>query len=337
MVMALLLGLMLVSTILSLLLFVPFIDFLYRIRMQKRNKETLDMFGERVHVLDKFTAWKVGTPHGGGVLILLVVTALTIGAYGILNVTVNPWMAAVLFIGFVGFGLLGLLDDVRKLRNTSSGFFGLTFLQKFAIQWMLALMIACILQAQLHYSFLFVHYFGVVQLGVVTIPFLAFVIVSFSNAVNITDGIDGLATGLLIICLMAFLTISASQLDLPLGIFIAILIGGLLAFLYFNIFRARVTMGDTGALSLGAVLAVVGLLTGKIIAMSVIGAVFIIEVATSALQLLSWKYRKKPLFPASPLHLWLQNIGWEEAKVAQRLWIVGVFFALVGLYIAFIR
>ncbi len=332
-----LLGLITLSTIISLLLFVPFIDFLYSIRMQKMNKDTRDMFGEKVNIFDKFNAWKVGTPHGGGLLIMLVTTVLTLWAYGLFGVNVNPWVAAVLFIAFIGFGLLGLLDDIKKLTHKSSGFFGLGFVPKFIIQWVLALSIAYILQAHLGFHFLFIRGLGLVQLGFLSIPFIAFVIVAFANAMNITDGVDGLAGGLTLICLIAFLAISANQLDQPLGIFIGILMGAIGAFLYFNVYKARIFMGDVGALSLGAVLAVIGLLTGKILALSFIGAVFIIEAASSGIQLLSWKFRKKPVFPASPLHLYLQNKGWEEPKVTMRLWLLGSLFAIIGLYIAFIR
>jgi len=113
--------------------------------------------------------------------------------------------------------------------------------------------------------------------------------------------------------------------------------GSTAAFLYFNIYKARIWLGDVGSLSLGAVLAVTGLLTGKIIAVGVIGGVFILEVGSSAIQLLAKKYLHRRIFPVAPLHLYLQKRGWEEPKIVMRFWLLGFFFAILGVYLAFIR
>jgi phospho-N-acetylmuramoyl-pentapeptide-transferase len=136
--------------------------------------------------------------------------------------------------------------------------------------------------------------------------------------------------------MIAFLIISSRQLDVSLGVFIALLIGSVTAFLYFNIYKARIWLGDTGSLALGACLAVIGLLTGKIPALAIIGGFFVIEAGSSLVQLLSKKYLGRKLFAASPLHLYLQKRGWEEPKIVMRAWIVGLCFAVIGLYIAFI-
>jgi phospho-N-acetylmuramoyl-pentapeptide-transferase len=175
------------------------------------------------------------------------------------------------------------------------------------------------------------------QIGVFFIPFAAFVIVAFVNAFNITDGLDGLASGLLLICLLALLAISSQILDSTLGIFIAVLMGSIGAFLYFNIYKARLWLGDTGSLSLGAVLAVIGLLTGKTLAIGVLGGVFVLEVASSMLQLTSKRFFGRKILPAAPLHLWLLKRGWEEPKIVMRAWIIGFFLAMLGLYLAFVH
>ena len=205
-----------------------------------------------------------------------------------------------------------------------------------ASQWILALIIASVIHFQLGYSFVFIRGIGLTPIGILFIPFSAFVIVSFVNAFNIADGLDGLASGLCLICLAAFLAITATQLDKSLGIFIALLLGSIAAFLYFNIYKARIWLGDVGSLSLGASLAVIGLLTGKVLALGLIGGVFVVEVGSSLLQILSKKYLGKRILPAAPLHLYLQKRGWEEPKIVMRAWLIGVFFALLGLYIAFI-
>jgi len=332
-----LLGLTISSFFVTAILLVPFIDFLYRIKLRRQNQVTKDMFNKRTPIFDKFNSWKVGTPTGGGILIILVVIICTLWAYGVFNVALKPWEIFVIFFSFISFGLLGFYDDIKKMINIREGFFGLRFRHKFIIQWVLAFIIASIFYFQLSYSFLFIHGFGVINIGWLFIPFAALVIVSFVNAVNITDGLDGLAAGLLLICLIAFLVITEAALDKSLGIFIAVLMGSLGAFLYFNIYKARLWLGDVGSLSLGAVLAVVGLLTGKVLALAIIGGIFVAEAGSSLIQLLGKRYLGRKIFPVAPLHLFLQNRGWEEPKIVMRAWLIGFFLAILGVFIALIR
>jgi phospho-N-acetylmuramoyl-pentapeptide-transferase len=295
------------------------------------------MFNNPTPTFDKFNNWKVGTPFGGGILIIIVVSVLTLWAYGILDTDVKTWEVIAIMLTFIGFGALGFYDDIKKLVNGHGGFFGLRFRHKFIIQWILALAVASILYFKLGYFYIFIRGFGLAYFGFLFIPFAAFVIVAFANAFNIADGLDGLASGLLLICLGAFLAITSNQLDQPLGIFIAVLMGSIGAFLYFNIYKARIWLGDVGALSLGAVLGVIGLLTGKIIALAFIGGVFIIEIASSLIQIISKKFFHKKVFPVSPFHLLLMKKGWDEPKIVMRAWLLGFLFAILGLYIAFVK
>ena len=335
--MAQILGLMLLSLFITFILLIPFIDFLYKLKIRRQKQKTVDIFDNPTPLFDKYHAWKQGTPFGGGILIIAVVSILTLWSLGILNASVDLWEVFVLLFTFISFGLLGFYDDLKKLANGKGSLFGLRFRYKFLIQWILALIIGTILYTQLGYTFIFIKGFGLASLGFLFIPFAAFVIVSFANAFNIADGLDGLASGLLLICLGAFLVISGNQLDESLGIFIAVLMGSLAAFLYFNIYKARIWLGDVGSLSLGAVLAVIGLLTGKIIALAFIGGVFVIEVGSSLVQILSKKILGRKILPVSPFHLYLQKIGWDEPKIVMRAWLLGFLFAILGLYIAFIR
>lgn len=330
-----LLGLTILSFFITAILLVPFIDFLYKIKLKRQNQETRDMFNKKTPWFDKFNAWKVGTPFGGGLLIILVSSILTFWAYGILNTQVKLAEIFVIFFAFISFGLLGFYDDLKKMINSKDKFFGLRFRQKFIIQCILALIIAIIFYWQLNYDFIFIHGYGIVKIGLLFIPFAAIVILTFTNAFNITDGLDGLASGLFLICLVAFLVIN-QQLDQPLGIFIAILLGCVTAFLYFNIYKARLWLGDVGSMSLGAILAVIGLLTGKVLALVIIGGIFIAEVSSSLIQILGKKYFDRKIFPVAPLHLYLQKRGWEEPKIVMRAWIIGIFLAIVGIFIAFI-
>jgi len=329
---------MLLSLFITFILFIPFIDFLYKLKIRRQKQKTVDIFDNPTPYFDKFHSWKQGTPFGGGLLIIAIVSVLTLWSLGLLNVPVNLWEVFVLLFTFISFGVLGFYDDLKKLANgKGSLFFGLRFRYKFLIQWILALIIATVLYTQLGYTFIFIKGFGLASLGFLFIPFAAFVIVSFTNAFNIADGLDGLAPGLLLICLGAFLAISQDQLDQTLRVFIAVLMGSLAAFLYFNIYKARIWLGDVGSMSLGAVLAVIGLLTGKIIALAFIGGVFVIEIGSSLIQILSKKFLGRKILPVSPLHLYLQKMGWDEPKIVMRAWLLGFFFAILGLYIAFIR
>lgn len=331
-------GFAILSFFITVILLVPFIDFLYKIKLQRAKQKTRDMFNRRTPIFDKFNAGKVGTPFGGGLLIIFVVTILTLWTYGLFAVQVKFWELFVLLFSFIGFGALGFYDDLKKIipGSANNPFFGLRFRYKFAIQCILALIIGSIFYFQLGYSFIYIHWLGQFPLGIIYIFFAAFVIVSFVNASNITDGLDGLASGVFLISMIAFLTISYALLDQFLALFISILIGTVAAFLYFNIFPARLWLGDVGSLALGATLAVIGLLTGKVGAVAVIGGVFVFEVASSLVQLSSKKFLGRKLLPVAPLHLYFLQKGWGEPKVVMRAWLIAIVFAILGLYIAFI-
>lgn len=338
--MAQLLGLTLLSLFITLILIIPFIDFLYKVKLRRQNQTTVDPFNKPTPLFDKFNQWKVGTPFGGGLLIILVTTILFLWSFGMLKISIHPWELLVILFTFVSFGLLGLYDDAKKLvggGDKKFAFFGLRFRYKFLVQVVLALVPATILYSQLGYSFLFIRGIGLTDIGFLYIPFAAFVIVSFANAFNIADGLDGLASGLLIIALVSFLAISYSNLDQGLGAFIAILMGSVAAFLYFNIYKARIWLGDVGSMSLGASLAIIGLLTGRTLAVAVIGGVFVLEVGSSLIQLFSKKFFGRRILPVSPLHLYFLKKGWDEPKVVMRAWLLGSFFAILGLYLALLK
>ena len=338
------LGLILLSFFVISILLVPFINLLYKIKLQRQKQVTRDIFEVRTPIFDRLHAHKIGTPVGGGALVILVVTVLYLivinlmPAIGLERTAVYPFASEVkiLLFTFLSFGVLGAYDDLRKtlgLRKTR--FWGIRFRYKFLIQWILALLIAAVLYFQLGIDIVNVRFFDILDLGIFYIPFAAFVIVAFANAVNISDGLDGLAAGLLLISLVVLLIMSRSILDTTLATFLGLWIGALIAFLYFNIWPARIWLGDVGVLSFGATLAVCGLLLGKPLALAVIGGVFVVEVASSSLQLLSKKFRGKKIFEVAPLHLWLQNKGWQEPKIVFRFWLAQTMFAVLGLWLSF--
>jgi len=343
--MSLLLSALLFSWFISSLLFIPFIKLLYHWKFQRLQQKTRDVFNMRTPIFDKLHQGKAGTPVGGGALIIAVTTilfpiVLLILKYFWVTITsVYPGIPEVkiLLFTFISFGLLGLVDDIKKTFSWVSGnFFGLRLRHKLVLEILLASIVGFWMVYDLKIGIINVPVLGVLHVGWWYVPFAAFVIIAFANAFNITDGLDGLASGVLMIALAAFWVVSASILDTPLSIFIALWLGCLIAFLYFNIYPARIWLGDVGALSFGATLAVVGLLLGKAPALVIMGGIFVVEVASSLLQLLAKKFLGRKIMSVAPFHLWLQYNGWPEPKIVMRFWIISVVLAILGLWLSII-
>jgi phospho-N-acetylmuramoyl-pentapeptide-transferase len=343
---ALFLGILIFSFTITSCAVIPFINLLYQLHFRRQKQKTLDAFGKRTLIFDKFHADKAGVPVGGGLLVVVMVSLLfsmmlpVLNYFGIDVTSIHRNSQAeinILFFTFLSFAILGLYDDLKKFfRFRDSKFFGLRMRQKLILQIVLAVIIACMLYFQLGISILHIPFVGTINLGGFYIPFAAFVIVAFANAVNVTDGLDGLATGLLMFSLFGLWVLSSTILDVPLSVFIALWLGSLISFLYFNIFPARIFMGDVGSMAFGATLAVIGLLLGKVLALMVIGFVFVIEIASSLLQLLSRKYLKKKIIPAAPLHLTFQEKGWPEPKIVQRAWLLQIMLTIFGVWLTVI-
>ncbi len=342
-VLPLVLGLIIFSFFITSLLVVPFINFLYKTKLIRREEG-----GKKKVLFDKLHDIKAGTPTGGGVLIIGIVTVLfalslfLINRFGIYIHSAFDIEKElfVIFFTFISFGLLGLLDDLVKTfgkpQGAMSTVFGLTKKQKLGLQIVLALIDSYFMFSVLGIHILHLPLFGVINLGPLYIPFAAGVILFFTNAYNFTDGLDGLASGLLVIYLLSYIFITAGILDTNLFVFIAVWLGSMIAFLYFNIYPARVFMGDAGALSFGATIAVIGLLTGNVATLFVIGGIFVIEAASSAIQIFAWKFFKKRVFPLAPIHHTFLALGWEEPKIVMRAWIAGIILAIFGLWLAVI-
>ncbi|MBI1862600.1 phospho-N-acetylmuramoyl-pentapeptide-transferase [Candidatus Microgenomates bacterium] len=336
-----------ISFIIHAVLIVPFINFLYRIKAQRADQKTKDAFNKSTPIFDKFNKHKAGTPVGGGLLIITVTLSLFLFVL-FLFVSFNqpirtnfPSIAGeilILLFTFMSFGLLGVYDDLTKMFFwRKKGHFGLRLRHKLILETVLGLVIGYWLYASLKIDIIHVPFLGVYHIGVFYILFAAFTIISFANAVNMTDGLDGLATGVLMIALTSFWIIAASIIDVPTSIFIAIWLGGLMAFLYFNIPPARIFLGDTGSLSFGASFAVVGLILGKAFTLPLIGGIFLVEISSSFIQLMSRRFRHKKAFAAAPYHLFLQQRGWEEPKIVMRFWLISILLSVFGLMLAFMK
>ncbi len=330
-----LLGLVLLSFIATSICMVPFIDLVYLLK-RKFARVTLDIKSSQTPIHDKLMRQDETTPSGAGILLVSILVIFSVG-YALINPAVDKVRMMVLLFSLVSFGSLGLIDDIKLIIVRRKGkFLGLGRGKMLLIQLLLALVVGFLLYFILGINNLYIAGLGNFIIGAWYIPLVAFVIVSFANAYNISDGLDGLSAGLLLICLFAFLALASAALDLTLASFIGIWIGTLFAFLYFNVWPARIFLGDAGSFSFGATLAVAGLLTGKILALAIIGGMFVVIVASSLIQILSKKIFGRRVLSVAPLHMHFRYIGWEEPKIVTRFWLMQGLFAIFGLWIAFL-
>lgn len=332
--MTLLLGLVLLSFITASIFMVPFIDLLFYLKRRFERNQKDDKKKSETPIHDALMKADEGIPSGGGILLILILVILSIG-YSLISPTADKAGLKILLFTIVSFGSLGLLDDIKLILTRRKGkFLGLGRKEMLVIQVVLAILVSAMLYFMGGLNNIYIWGLGNFVINAWYIPLAAFVIVAFANAYNISDGLDGLSAGLLLICLFAFLALTAQGLDLTLASFIGIWIGLLFAFLYFNVWPARIFLGDAGAFAFGATLAVVGLLTGKILALAIIGGMFVIIVASSLIQILSKKVIKKKILPVSPIHMYFKYIGWEEPKIVTRFWLAQGILAILGLWIA---
>lgn len=329
-----LLFLVLLSFVATSIFMVPFIDLLFYLK-RRFEKSLPDRSKSQTPIHDELMRGDVRVPSGGGILLIFILVMLSITYTFFGSRAIDLTSLKILLFTLLSFGALGFVDDIKLIFTKRSGkFMGLGRKQIFLIQIFLALVSGSMLYFMAGLNNLYITGLGNFVIDFWYIPLAAFVIVAFTNAYNISDGLDGLSGGLLIICLFAFLGITSQSLDLTLASFIGIWIGTLLAFLYFNIWPARIFLGDGGAFGFGATLAVVGLLTGKILALAIIGGMFVVIVGSSLLQILSKKILQRKILPVSPIHMYFKYIGWQEPKIVTRFWLAQALFAIFGLWIA---
>lgn len=285
-------------------------------------------FGKQIRIEGpEAHAVKAGTPTMGGMLIVVVVMFLAMAMRLEDESTLTPMLT------LVGVGILGALDDYVNVRTG----FGMRGRLKLVWQTVVAVLAAIYIQRHFDLTGVNVPLVGQFEIPVLLlIAFIAFAIVAASNAVNLTDGLDGLASGVLVFSFVAYLLIAlvsvpglkVSQPEL--AVFCALLIGALMGFLWFNVHPAQIFMGDAGALGLGATLAVVAVVTGQLLLLVIIGLVFVAETVSVILQIGSYQLRGKRIFRMAPLHHHYELLGWAEEKITLRFWIVSALAALLG-------
>ena len=317
------------SFILAMLL-TPFYTFLaYRYKFWKRQR-TESTTGEALTVFAKLHANKFrrNIPTMAGVIFVISITVITL----IFNLDRGQtWLPLAAILGGAA---VGLLDDVINLKGLGGGVAGLRSSIKFALITAIGVMLGWFFYAKLGIDVVHVPFMGDLALGWLIIPLFAFAVVATGNAVNITDGLDGLAGGLAASAFGAFGVIALLQGQFILAGFCITVVGALLSYIWFNIFPARFFMGDVGSFALGTSLGVVSMLTNTFFLLPIIAIVFVVEAGSSSIQILSKKIRKKKIFLSAPLHHHLEASGWPETKVTMRFWVIGNVAAFLGVLLA---
>jgi phospho-N-acetylmuramoyl-pentapeptide-transferase len=273
---------------------------------------------------------KSGTPTMGGLIILIALSLSAIFISMYFDVLSNR--TYVLLFVTICFGVIGFLDDyikVVKKRNL-----GLTSKQKFICQVIVSIIVFFAIRTMGVSTSISIPGTNIdFDLGFIYVLLIIFMLVGTSNAVNLTDGLDGLVSGTAAIAFGAYAVLAYNQQQLDVAIFSIAVVGAVLGFLVFNAHPAKVFMGDTGSLALGGALAAIAIVTNLEILLVIIGGVFVIETLSVMIQVASFKTTGKRVFKMSPLHHHYELSGWSEWRVVVTFWFVGLLFALLGIYI----
>lgn len=327
--------------ILALLATPFFIKFLYKYNLGKniRSDGSTPLFS-------KMHAGKLGTPTMGGILVwgtVLVMASIIwvcdrifdIQSFHPLNFLTRK--ETLLPLGaFVGASLVGLADDwldIKKLGHKGRGF---AFRFKVFLYAIVASIGAWWFYYKLGFDYITIPFGGVIHLGWLFIPFFILTVIATSFAVNQTDGLDGLAGGVLLIAFFAFSIIAFSEGRTNLASFLGAVCGSLLAFLWFNVYPAKFFMGDTGSMGLGVLLAVVAFLTNSVFLLPIIGFIFVLEAASTIIQIFSKRVLKRKVFLSAPIHHHFEASGWPETKVTMRFWIISSVMSIIGVITYFV-
>lgn len=303
--------------------------FAYRYRFWKKQRsESTD--GKKLEVFTKLHAAKFrrNIPTMAGIIGVVSIVIITL----LLNLdrsqTYLPLAA------LVGGGIVGLIDDLINIRGLGGGVAGLRSGLKFTLITLIGVGLGWFFHVKLGVSSFHMPFIGDFSIGWLIIPLFAFAVVATGNAVNISDGLDGLAGGLLAISFATFGVIALLQGNGMLAGFCFTVVGALLSYLWFNIYPARFFMGDVGSFAFGVSLGVVAMLTDTLFLLPVIGSVFVLEAGSSLIQIASKKFFGRKVFISAPVHHHLEATGWPETKVTMRFWVIGCIMAFLGFLLA---
>lgn len=316
--------------LLSMVLTPIYTHFAYKYKFWKKQKETT-VDGKKLPIMTKLHAHKFNRafPTMAGLIGVLAVTVMTC----IFNLDRGQtWLP---LAGFLGGAAVGMIDDLINVFGSGKGAAGLRGPVKFILISIVGLTLGWFFAYKLGWTTMLIPFVGSVEIGIIGIILIfAFAVVATSNAVNITDGLDGLSGGLSIAAYGAFGVIALFQGNMLLFGFCLTIVGWLLSYIWFNVPPARFMMGDTGSFALGAGLGVVAMMTNSFLLLPIIGLPFVVETASSLIQLMSKKIFHKKVFISAPLHHHLEAKGWGEAKVVMRFWIIAGVCAIIGVFLA---
>jgi phospho-N-acetylmuramoyl-pentapeptide-transferase len=301
----------------------------YRYKFWKRQR-TESTTGELLKVFTKLHAnkFKRNIPTMAGMVFVFAIVVITL----LLNLDrAETWLP---LAALVSGAFVGLIDDVINIRGGGKGVAGLRSSLKFLMITAIGLALGWFFFEKLGFSAVHIPFVGPWELGWLIIPIFAFVVVATGNAVNISDGLDGLAGGLAAIAFGSFGIIALLQGNGIMAGFCFTVVGALLSYLWFNIYPARFFMGDVGSFALGTSLGVVAMLTDSLFILPIIGLVFVVEAGSSLIQIFSKKVFKRKIFISAPIHHHLEAIGWPETKVTMRFWIIAAVCSFVGVMLA---
>jgi phospho-N-acetylmuramoyl-pentapeptide-transferase len=318
-----------VAFIVAMALTPLYTDLAYRYKFWKKQRDT-STTGEKLLVFVKLhqEKFKRNIPTMAGIIGVVSIIVVTC----VMNLdraeTYLPLAA------LIGGGIVGLLDDIINIRGQGTGVAGLRSGVKFMMITALGVALGYWFFQNIGVDAIHIPFLGDIQLGWAIIPVFAFAVVATGNAVNISDGLDGLAGGLLSASFGAFGLIALLQGQFMLAGFCFTVVGALLAYLWFNIYPARFFMGDVGSFAFGTSLGVVAMMTNCFLLLPVIGILFVIEAGSSAIQIFSKKVFKRKVFVSAPIHHHLEAKGWPETKVTMRFWVISSVAAAVGVLMA---
>ena len=321
-------------------LLTPFLThFLFKYRLGKQIRT------EGAPVFAKIHGSKEGTPTMGGILIWGVTLILALG-FWILSLFFDGVFSNLNFLSrsqtFLPLGALifsaifGFMDDLLGIFRIGPKGGGLSMKYKIALYTAIAAIGAYWFYFKLEWDIFYVPFLGNFSVGFWYLPIFIFIIVATAFSANETDGLDGLAGGVLLFAFAAFGALAFTQEHYDLAAFTGVIVGALLAFLWFNIYPARFFMGDTGAMSLGVTLGIVAMLTNAAMLLPLIAFILVLESGSVIVQMFSKKFRGKKIFLSTPIHHHFEALGWPSYKVTMRFWVLSVIFAIIGVILAVI-
>ncbi len=313
--------------------------FLYKYKLGKKIRD-----GQDAPIMAKMHEHKSGTPTMGGILIWLTVLILALLFFYLAKWTNLEIFDRLNFLtrsqtllplgALIASALVGLFDDILNIKGIGPNGGGLKMRYKLIIYTVIALIGAFWFFFKLEWDLIRVPFLGDFYIGWWYIPIFVFIIVATSFSVNETDGLDGLAGGLMASAFASFGIIAFTQGRYDLATFCGIIVGSLLAFLWFNIAPARFFMGDTGSMGLGVTLGIIAMLTNSVLILPIIGLLFVIESLSVIIQMVAKKLFKKKVFMSAPIHHHLEAKGWPETKIVMRFWLIATVMAFIGVIIS---